>query len=190
MLKRFCLLASICLISATLSAQVFPAAEGSRGSLWVGVALSTFNPDYGCANSNPFSCGGQQLLGIAPSVDANHLLPYRIGLEGEAQFLHWRGPGPLTESSYLVGPRMPLWRYRVATLNAKFLLGDAHMSLPKGAIGNGDHFAYAPGAGVDVRVTRRINARVDYECQIWPTFARSGLTPNGFSFGVSYALLR
>src|ERR1700675_362978 len=168
MIKRICLLASICLISATLSAQVLPAAEGSRGSLWVGVGISTFNPDYGCADSSPFSCGGHQLLGIVPYVDANHLLPYRIGVEGEAQILHWRGPGPLTEASYLVGPRMALLRYRIATVNAKFLLGDAHMSLPKGSPGNGDHFAYAPGAGVDIRVTRRVNARVDYEYQIWP----------------------
>jgi opacity protein-like surface antigen len=90
---------------------------------------------------------------------------------------------------------MPLLRYRGASLNGKFLIGDAHMSLPKGSVGNGNHFAYAPGAGVDVRVTRRVNARVDYEYQIWPSWPAfrkggGGLSPNGFSVGVSYALLR
>jgi len=195
MFRRLCLLSSCFLISAALSAQVFPAGEGSRGSIWVGVAVSTFNPDYGCHNSSAFTCWNHQLLGIAPYVDANQLLAYRIGVEGEARFSHWRGPGILTEDSYLAGPRMALWSHRNFTVDGKLLLSEARMTLPRGVLGNGTYFAYAPGAEVDYRLSRRIAARADYEYQIWPTFkgrptGSGGLSPNGFSFGLSYAILR
>jgi hypothetical protein len=83
--------------------------------------------------------------------------------------------------------------------SGKLLAGDARLSLPRGGFGSGNYFAYAPGAIVDYRVSRRLSARVDYEFQVWPSFkgipttttsGTGGLTPNGFSFGVSYAILR
>jgi hypothetical protein len=199
-LKYLYLLSPLFLISAALSAQSNPAAEGPRVSVWAGAEFSTFNPDYGCADSSPFSCGSTQLLGITPFVDANHVLFQRLGAEAEARFLQWRGPGSgLTEASYLAGPRIDLLHFkRRLVLSGMLLLGDGHLSIPKGA-GNGSYFAYAPGAVVDFRATRRISARVGYEYQIWPLFkgvptstttGTGGLTPNGFSFGLSYAILK
>lgn len=197
MLKNICRLAPSLLLSITLFAQSRPSAEGGRVSVWVGAAVSTFNPDYGCTSNSPFGCWDHQLLGIAPYVDANHLLFNRLGTEGEARFLHWRGPGSLTEASYLAGPRVNLWYYRNMMLSGKMLLGNARISLPNNAAGTGNYFAYAPGATVDFRLTRRAFGRVDYEYQRWPSFhgvvtgsGHGGLTPNGLSFGISYAILR
>jgi hypothetical protein len=193
MFKFLCFFFSSLLLSATLSAQSFPSAEGPRLTVSAGAEISLFNPDYGCKDNSPFMCFGQQLLGVAPFVDANHLFFQRLGAEGEARFLHWRGPGGgLTESSYMAGPRVGLIGFRRSIyLSAKVLVGSANINIPKSAAGNGTHLAYAPGAVAEFKVTRRLTARVDYEYQIWPNFIGSGgLTPNGFSLGLSYMILR
>ena len=193
MFRFLCLFFFCILATATLSAQSFLSAEGSRLSVWVGAQISTFNPDYGCSDNSPFMCGGQQLLGIAPFVDANHLFFSRLGAEGEARFLHWRGPGSgVTESTYLAGPRFGLLSFRHSIfVSAKVLVGSGTIHIPAAGPGNGTHLAYAPGVVGEYRMTRRLTARADYEYQIWPSFiGTSGLTPNGFSFGMSYRILR
>jgi len=201
MFRFLCLFFSCILISTTLSAQSFPSAEGPKVSVWVGAELSSFNPDYGCSGNTPFSCISQQLIGIAPFVDANHLFLPRLGAEGEARFLHWRGPGSgVTESSYLAGPRFGLVSFKHSIfLSGKALIGSATIHTPPTDPGNGSHFALAPGGVAEFRMTRRLAARADYEYQIWPFFkgrptasttGTGGLTPNGFSLGVSYMILR
>ena len=199
MLKYLYLGLSFLLISLTLSAQSFPSAEGGM-SVWAGAEISTFNPDYGCPASGPFSCGSRQLLGLSPFVDVNRLFFQKVGVEGELRFLHWRGPGQgITEASYLAGPRVGMVHFRrTVYASAKLLIGDGHINLPKNAVGQGNYFVVAPGIVGDIRLTKRLAARVEYEYQFWPNFASTpsvfssgtgGLTPNGFSFGLSYALV-
>jgi hypothetical protein len=201
MIKRVCLLSSCLLMSSiVLAAQTSPAAERGGVAIWVGGEFSTFNPDYGCAKTGPFSCGNN-LLGIGTYGDFNHLFLPRLGAEAEARFLHWSGPvDGLSENTYLFGPRYTVWRFRgILDLDAKFLLGIGHINLPHHGQGEGNHFAYAPGVTANFRVSRRWSARVGYEYQIWPGFegvatsftsGTGGITPNGLSFGVSYAVLR
>ncbi len=197
---RSILVASSCLLtSSALHAQSSPAAEGNRIAVWVGAEVSSFNPDYGCKDSSPFTCS-RQVVGIAPFVDANHLIFQRLGGEGEARLMHWHGPGGLTEASYLVGPRVNLLHFKQKLyLSAKVLVGDANITLPKGDLGNGSYFAYAPGVIVEYRAFRRWSVRADYEYQLWPSFkgvatnttsGTGGLTPNGFSAGLSYLIFR
>jgi hypothetical protein len=194
MLKYFGIFCSCFMMTTLLSAQAYPSAERGPIAVLAGVEISTFNPDYGCTNSSPFSCFDHQLIGVTPFVDANHLLFTRIGAEGEARFLPWRGPGNgLTESTYLGGPRIDLLHWRKVTLRAKVLAGDAHFTAPSRGVGTGNYFAWAPGVDADLRVTRKITARVDYEYQMWPKFTgglggSGGLTPSGFSVGASYAV--
>jgi hypothetical protein len=192
MLRKLSLFSSCLLFSATLCAQSLPSAERNSVSVWAGAEISTFNPDYGCVNASPFKCWDSQLLGIAPFVDADHLFFKRLGAEGEARFLPWRGPGSgFSQSSYLAGPRFGVWNHRERLFFfAKVLMGLGTLDVPSPAIGGGNYFVYAPGITMDFRVKKRLTARVDYEYQIWPTFLDSGLSPNGFSFGFSYALLR
>lgn len=200
MYKRLCLFALSVLVSATLFAQTKPAAEGAGGGLvWVGAEISTFNPDYGCLNSSPFSCWNYQLLGISPYIDSGSLFFPRLTLESQARFLHWRGPGLTTESTYMAGPRFRLYRYKTVTLSGKFLIGKAHMTLAAKdpGPGAGSYLAYAPGILVDYRLAYRWSLRADYEQQFWPNFkgiptktttGTGGLTPEGLSLGFSYAI--
>lgn len=177
------------------AAQVAPSAEGSRTgvSFWVGASVATFNPDYGCRNGSPFTCWDHHLIGVGPYLDTNYFLHDRIGIEGEARLLLWNGPATLVQTSYLAGPRVRLFRGRELSVAGKFLVGRASLDVPGHAIGGGGYFAYAPGLQIDYRLTRHVAARVEYEYQRWPGYppfkgGGGGLTPNGFSFGLSYAI--
>ena len=198
MRKSIYVLACCLFLSIPLTAQSTWSAEGGRTiSVWAGASLSTFNPDYGCKDNSPLGCWDGQLLGISPYVHTNGLLFHRVGAEGQARFLHWRGPGSLTESSYMAGPRVGLFQRNKFVFSGKFMIGSAHLDVPKGTLGAGSYLAYAPGGAIDYRLSKRVFARVDYEYQIWPSFTgghigsgHKGLTPNGLSFGLSYAVLR
>ena len=193
MLKRLCLMGASLLLTLPLTAQTFPSAEGPGISLWAGASVSSFNPDYGCSSNSPFACGSQ-MIGIAPFVHTNGVLFRRVGAEGEARFLRWHGPAGMTESTYLAGPRVYLLRYKKLMFSGKLLIGDAHFDIKNSPV-TGNYLAYAPGGEVDYHLKRRLIARVDYEYQIWPSFqgtqtggGHGGLTPNGFSVGLSYAV--
>lgn len=193
MIKKLCLLGASFWLTIPLVAQTFPSAEGPGISLWAGASVSSFNPDYGCSDNSPFACGNQ-LIGIAPFVHTNGFLFRRVGAVGEARFLHWHGHSGVTESSYLAGPSVYIYRYKKLTFGGKFLIGDAHAEI-KNSSNTGNYLTYAPGCMFDYRLKRRLIARVDYEYQLWPSFRGSqpggghgGLTPNGFSVGLSYAI--
>lgn len=181
-----------------LAAQVRPAAErsGTGITFWVGASVSTFNPDWGCANSSPFSCWEHHLVGIGPYLDTNFFLLGRIGLEGEEHLMFLNGPATLDENSYLGGPRVRLFHHHAVNITGKFLLGEASLDVPPQKLGRGTYFAYAPGVAVDYRVASHVSARVEYEYQRWPGYKCNlctgggvgGLTPSGFNFGISYKI--
>lgn len=202
MFRRLFLLTSFILMSfILLPAQSAPSGERAGVTLWVGGEFSTFNPDYGCSSAGPFSCGENNLLGVGTFGDFNHLFLPRLGAEAEARFLYWSGPNGVSQNTYLFGPKYNVWRFRRIPLNVegKFLVGIGHIGLPDQAVGEGNYFVYAPGAMADFRLSRRWSAHVGYEYQLWPGFegvatsftsGTGGITPNGFSLGVSYAVLR
>jgi len=201
MLRRLTLLTSLFLLCVALYAQSAPSAERPGFALWVGAEISTFNPDYGCANSSPFSCGGHQLIGVSPFVEANHMVFRRLYVETEARILRWNGPASgLTETTYLTGPSLHLMQFKkMLFFNCKLLFGGGHITVPAHGLGTGNDFVYAPGGSFDIKMTKRMVARAEYEYQMWPTFkgvrtatttGTGGLTPNGFSFGISYALIQ
>ena len=193
MLKKLYIVAAFPLILVPLAAQAPPSAEGSGLTFWTGASVSFFNPDYGCGNNTPVSCWGNMLIGLGPYLDTSSFLFGRIGVEGEARFLRWHGPVSMTQDSYMGGPRVRLFRYKGLHFTGKFLFGLAHLDVPAPLLGGGSYFAFAPGADIDYRLARRLSARVGYEYQRWPEYKRfqgccGGLTPNGFSVGISYAI--
>ena len=99
--------------------------------------------------------------------------------------MRWHGPVEMTINSYMGGPRVRIWNHNKLLVSGKILLGTAHLNLDPFS---GNYFAYAPGGSVDYRLAKRWSTRIDYEYQVLPGFADSGLTPNGLSFGVSYAV--
>jgi hypothetical protein len=195
-MKRNCFFAmSIFLFGASLLAQSQPAATESPLSIAVGAEFSTYNSDWGCQSSSAFKCWSTHLLGIGGFVDANHVF-WKFGAEGEARFLHWGGPGGgVVQSNYLFGPRYQVYKVGNLVAQVKGLVGKGMMTFPaKG--GTGSYFALAPGGAAEYRLTNKLTLRGDYEYQWWPGFSgkpnlpNHGLTPNGFSFGFSYRVLR
>ncbi|KAA6460256.1 hypothetical protein DYQ86_14535 [Acidobacteria bacterium AB60] len=194
MMKKLCLLAGIVLLVApSVRSQSREAATSGAHRLFVGGEVSTFNPDWGCVSASPFNCWNGHLVGLGAVADANHVWK-NLGIEGEARWLNWAGPGlGLKESNYLAGPRYQLFRKANLALYAKGLLGSSHITRPLN-LGEGAYFTLAPGGTAEYGLTWRMVIRVEYEYQIWTGFRGlpgepiNGLTPNGFSFGVGYRL--
>jgi opacity protein-like surface antigen len=179
-------LLSIALLFAPALAysQVAPATRGGGLNVWTGVEYSNFKPDF----------GGNRLGGITVVGDINDVFLKKLSLEGEARWLHFNQYFGETEANYLGGVRYRVWRYHGLDVYPKFLIGGGLITFPNKA-GNGSYFAYAPGGTVEYHLARRWLARADYEYQIWPSAPgtqitypnpSNGLTPNGFSVGVSY----
>jgi hypothetical protein len=174
---------SLLFSAAAVYAQVVTSVSGGEGILWAGGEYSRFQPDY----------GGVTLSGPAAIVDFN--VTPKIGVVGEARWLHWgnRGNGE-TQSDYLAGGKYRVYRIGRLDLDVKLLAGGVWMKFP-GNIGTGSYFAYAPGVFADYRLSRRFLVRGDYEYQFMPSAPNipgqpdDGLTPNGFSIGVEYNIL-
>lgn len=191
------------LFPTLLVAQSPPSAIGGEAGIWAGGGMSTFNPDWGCPTTSPFC--GSQLIGPTGFFDFNW--HNKWGVEGEARWLRWHAyAAGLYEDNYFVGPRYRAVQFHRLAGWAKLGLGGAWIQTPgypaAGTL-KGSYFAYAPGMTVEYRLSRNLSVRGDYEYQIWPSFAgpptysptgqliqhNSGLTPNGFTVGVSYRVL-
>lgn len=194
------------LMPYVLIAQSQESAYDGRGSLKAGAEFSSYNPDFYCSSSSPFSCGASGLsLMKGIGVFADYNIQSRWGAEGEARWLRWGGDAGQLEATYLAGPRYRFYRWRALGFWAKFLIGDGAITTanyPGPSTLEGNFLVYAPGASVDYRLTRRFSLRGDYEFQIWPNFAvapslgvsgelvshNHGISPNGLSIGVSYTI--
>lgn len=167
------------LLTATAAyAQVARSVTGGGGTVWAGGEFSRFASDYGGSVEGP---------GVIFDFNATQ----KIGVVGEARWMHWRGNAGQTHSDYLVGGKYRFYRWHRFDFDAKLLLGGVWIRFP-GDIGSGSYFAYAPGGFVDYRLTRNFTIRGDYEYQLLPSAPNipgqpnNGLTPHGFSVGVEY----
>ncbi|MDP9049319.1 MAG: porin family protein [Acidobacteriota bacterium] len=177
MLKNFLTVASLAgLLSLTSVAhsQALPTAV-SHGALQAGIGWSYAKPDYGT----------HAIQGVSGFGDFD-FTPH-IGVEAEFHYISFITPTDLGENSFLVGPRfvLPRGRYNIYG-KALIGIGDIQIQLvndnPQG--GAGKYSAYAVGAGVDVRATRHVFARADFEYQRWSYL--HGLTPTVLTVGVGY----
>src|SRR6266702_6115093 len=155
-LRKFWLVAILCLSPAFLLGQVVPAARGGNAGLWAGAEYSNFHADFG---------GNTRLQGVGAMADF-YFTP-RIGIEGEARFLSFGDFHGETEKNYLIGPKFYLRPYSKIKPYAKLLVGLGSIQYPF-SIGSGTYFAYAPGGGIDYRIRTRWRVRGEYEYQIWP----------------------
>jgi len=181
-LKKILIL-SFLLGSGAAFAQVAPSVQGGNSTLWVGGEFSSFNSDY---------TPDKRLLGIGVLVDYN--VTPRFGVEGEGRWMKWNAVGQQSQYDYLAGPKARLLGYHRLSLTAKFLIGGIWITYPFG-IGTGSYFAYVPGGYGEYRISRKFAVRGDYEYQFIPTapgfqgLPNHGLTPHGYSAGVTYRIL-
>jgi opacity protein-like surface antigen len=170
---------SLLLTATAVYAQVARSVNGGGGAFWAGGEVSSFNPDYGRAH----------VIGPGAIFDLN--VTPKVGVVGEARWMHWHGPSGETHSDYLVGGKYRVYRFRRFDFDAKMLVGGVWIKFPVD-IGSGSYFAYAPGAFVDYHLTHNLRLRGDYEYQLLPSAPNipgqpdNGLTPRGFSVGVEY----
>ena len=169
-----CVLLALTLASRTSHAQALPTGFGPGTYIKVGGAYSGFKSDY----------GSQTITGASVYIDSN--LYWQSGIETEARRIVYPSFGE-RQSTLLVGPR---WSFRPRRFNPyiKVLAGGGRFDFPYG-YGHGNYFVAAPGAGVDMQITRRISARlIDFEYQEWPGFTFGAIKPYGISAGISFQI--
>jgi hypothetical protein len=170
---------SLCILflfaARALHSQVVPAASSSSLALDAGGFGSVSQPDYageGIAQTSP-----NRLYGAGVYVDGR--ISRWVQLEGEGRWLKFNQYLGINEDTYLVGPRIPIYTFHRISPYGKVLVG-----LGGGSFLTGHTLVLAYGGGLDYQLTRRFNARADFEYQQWrvtPT-----LWPYGVSVGFSY----
>ena len=160
-----------------LCSQAFPTATGPGANITLGGGFALYQEDY----------GKQYLGGVSFYTDIH---PYwRYGAEAEARWLRLNQSEDVTESSYMVGPRIVVSPHdRAFEPYVKLLVGAGRISLPF-HYAQGGFLAYAPGGGIDYSLSKTVKVRViDFEYQRWPDFPYGPLRPYGVSCGISVRL--
>ena len=149
--------------------------------------MSAFQPDYaggGFAETAP-----NRIYGLGTYVDVHFTHWFQV--EGEGHWLRFNQLANINESTYLIGPRLPIQRlhFRRATPYAKALIGIGRMNFEYG-YATGSFTALAYGGGLDWKLNKRISVRaVDFEYQQWPRWVNNQqLFPYGISAGVGYKI--
>ncbi len=181
-----CALIILSLTIAAVRAQSSESAHGGGQSVWIGLDFADMEVGF------PYE-SGQRMSGIGVFGTLN--FSHRIAVQAESNFLRFNSYYGENQTSLLVGPRYTFLHSSKYRPYAQFSIGDVHTQYPF-AIGSGNSFALAPAFGLDYRVTPRWAVQGQYEVQFLPNSPnftdepKFGMTPNGFSFGVSYRLHR
>ena len=167
------------LLTQAAMAQAVATATGPDGSAQAGGGVSFFQQGY----------GQKQVLGGLTYVDVRP--HWRYGLEGEARFLRAANAASISQSTYLGGVKIIVSpQPSKVQPYVKLLAGAAHITLPY-SYASGTFAAYAPGAGVDVKLGDYFRLRlIDVEYQQWRNFPYGALSPYGISTGISLRLNR
>jgi hypothetical protein len=215
----FCLL----LAAPAVRAQAVHSATTGQFSVSAGATGSIFQPDY--LGSNLAQTNGESirygLVGVGTFVDLRFRRWIQVEAEGRwSRFninpayanVQVTGTAPtveslatheVTESTYLIGPRIPLHRFGRTTPYVKALLGIGRTSLNPDLLTisgspNFGGFAQAYGGGLDYRLTKHLNIRIfDAEYQSWNLAIQNTansqtssfpIHPYGASAGISYKI--
>jgi opacity protein-like surface antigen len=179
--------ALLCVISFTgirLHAQALPTAT-SAGVLQAGGEFNYADSDY----------VPQKIKGGGAYV--NFDFKYHYGIEAEFHQINDSGvTTQIYERTYEIGPRYVLHFGRIEPF-AKIMYGRGVFNYPLvpsltpggPSQGHAANLAYniaAAGIGVDYRLTRSINVRVEYEFQKWFGFPPNDLSPQVLGIGAAY----
>jgi opacity protein-like surface antigen len=179
--------ALLCVLSfagTRLHAQAHPTAS-SAGVLQVGGEFNYANSDYVPQKIK----GGGAYIGFD--------FKYHYGIEAEFHQINDSDPTTqIYERTYEIGPRYVLHFGRIEPY-AKVMYGRGVFNYPivpsltpgGPPQGNAANLAYniaAAGIGVDYRLLRSVNVRVEYEFQKWFGFPPNGLSPQVLGIGAAY----
>ena len=168
-------------------AQTVPDGYGRQFSITAGGTMSAFQPDY--AGGGFSETAPNRIYGLGTYVDVHFTHWFQV--EGEGHWLRFNQLANINESTYLIGPRLPIQRLHFwrATPYAKALIGIGRMNFEYG-YATGSFTALAYGGGLDWKLNKRISVRaVDFEYQQWPRWVNNQqLFPYGISAGVGYKI--
>jgi hypothetical protein len=149
-------------------ARRFAVSAGGFGSI--------FQPAY----------GPSKIAGVGAFFDVR--LSRWVQIEGEGRWLRFHEAQEIYQDNYLIGPRVPLIQFGRITPYAKVLVGFSNMNFQY-SYAHGKFTDIAYGGGADIKLTRRLSARGDFEYQQWPQFVDGSLYPYGVSAGFEYHIL-
>jgi len=139
---------------------------------------SMFQPDY--AGRRVAEAGPQALYGVGAYVDAD--FTRWIQIEAEGRWLPFNQYKGNSESTYMIGPRVPIIEYKRFKPYGKFLIGIGGGNFLSGKVAG---IAY--GGGLEYRLSKKFTLRAfDFEYQNW--YGGTSLKPYGGSAGISYRL--
>ena len=186
-MRRFAVVFFLFLLACiSARAQVTESATARQLTINVGGFGSGFNPNN---NSRPiYGTGTNHLGGFGTYVDIH--FTHWFQLEGEARWLRFFEYSGEHQDHYLIGPRVPIYRFGRAQAYGKAMIGIGKMTFPHD-YGYGTFTALAFGGGIDYRLSRKFTLRaVDFEFQDWPNFLpETTIRPYGISVGLAYRVL-
>jgi len=165
------LILSFVLTPAALHAQAQPTAT-LRASLQAGGGVISADSDYAT----------QRYKGIFGYADLD--LGPHLGGEFVIHQIYSPNNDQVNERTYELGLRYHRTYGRLAPY-ARIMAGRGVFNFPQ-SLGNLAYNLAAAGAGVDLRITRHVNLRADYEYQHWFSFQSSSLSPSLLSVGGAY----
>lgn len=165
--------------------QVAPAASGGGLPLVVGAGFSDFYTDWNRRITGP-------TLWVNWNFYSGPRLLHGFGIEAEGRDLNYGRTGSdakLRQDTIAGGPIYTWRHYHNFHPYGKFLMGygsiDFNINAPH--YSHDSRTVFAPGGGVEYRVSRNVWVRGDYEYQFWTDFFNHhALNPNGLTVGVSY----
>ena len=160
---------------ATLAhAQATPTAS-RPGALQIGVGGTIVTPDYAPAKDK------------GPTFYTTYDFTSHLGIEGDIHFASIIAPDDVGEDTFLIGPRYVINHKRFSPFaKVLFGIGQLNLQFDTSPHTKTSYFAYAVGAGLDIKVIRSINVRAfDLEYQQWSY--EHGLNPLAATIGVAYA---
>jgi len=161
--------------AAVACAQVVPSGDQGGMSIAAGAMGAGSYVQY----------GGSKMLGLTGFVDVNS--HRRLGIEAEGKWLEWRQNNNVHIETYSVGGRYRFDFGRWVPY-AKGLVGFGHFNFPYN-LATGSYLVVTGGAGVDLRLTRRISLRAaDFEYEDWPQFTFGNMTTASVSTGIKVSI--
>lgn len=167
-------LAAAAFFLATAVAQAQVPESGDQGGTVVTVGA--------IASASTLEYGNRKMIGITGFIDAD--THRRFGFEAEGRWLEWHQTTDVHAETYSIGGRYHFDLGRRWEPYAKGLVGFGDFNFPYN-LATGSYLVVTGGAGLDIRLTRRIYLRAaDFEYQDWPQFTYGGMTSAAVSSGI------
>jgi len=167
------------LIAVSLGSSCLAQAQAVPSAFREGYSLSA----GGSASGDYMQYGERKMVGINAFADMDGR--HDFGIEAEASFVLFNQTANVNDTVYSIGPRYHLNPSRKMQPYAKALVGIGEFNFPSYGLAHGSYLVITPGAGVDLRLSRRIWFRaVDFEYQVWPQFTYGVMSNPSISTGI------